>query len=219
MNCKCKRRKVQIEEAEALAKMRLEEAALDAEEKLLACSELGSSVTSSRNFKSHRSKTSLNIGPNYNQTKEPKTIKLFNSPDTKRPGSTECLNVTNTEKVPLLNTALSCQSCNKTQAEPDRTKNKVEDKQCKTALNPTVKEFTHSSILPTAKGNYINSAKTRDTVSHYQSNVPVTPLLSESTILQTYLDRQGRNEYVSDRLRRHESGFCILRKSDSASYG
>ena len=189
--------KAQIEEAEALAKMRLEEAALDAEEKLLACSELGSSVTSSRNFKSHRSKTSSNIGPNYNQTKEPKTIKLFNSPDTKRPGSTDSFKVTNTEKVPFLNTALSCQSCNKTQTEPDRTKNKVEDKQCKTALNPTAKEFTHNSILPTAKGNYINSAKTRDTVSHYQSNVPVTPLLSESTILQTYLDRQGRNEYVN----------------------
>ena len=98
--------KAQIEEAEALAKMRLEEAALDAEEKLLACSELGSSVTSSRNFKSHRSKTSLNIGPNYNQTKEPKTIKLFNSPDIKRPGSTDSFNVTNTEKVPFLNTAL-----------------------------------------------------------------------------------------------------------------
>ena len=57
--------KAQIEEAEALAKMRLEKAALDAEEKLLACSELGSSVTSSRNFKSHRSKTSLNIGTNF----------------------------------------------------------------------------------------------------------------------------------------------------------
>ena len=97
----------------------------------------------------------------------------------------------------MLYTALSCQSCNKTQAEPDRTKNKVEDKQCKTALNSTAKEFTHNSILPTAKGNYINSAKTRDTVSHYHSNIPVTPLLSESTILQTYLDRQGRNEYVS----------------------
>ena len=133
--------KAQIEEAEALAKMRLEEAALDAEEKLLACSELGSSVNSSRNFKSHRSKTSLNIGINLHQTKEPKTIKLFNSPDTKRPGCTDSFNVTNTEKVPLLNTALSCQSCNKTQAEPDRTKNKVKDKQCKTALNPTVKVF------------------------------------------------------------------------------
>ena len=42
--------KAQIEEAEALAKMRSEEAALDAKEKLLFCSELGSSVTSSRNF-------------------------------------------------------------------------------------------------------------------------------------------------------------------------
>ena len=189
--------KAQIEEAEALARMRLEEAALDAEEKLLACSELSSSVTSSRNFKSHWSKTSLNIGTNLHQTKEPKTIKLFNSPGTKRPGSTDSFKVTNTEKVPLLNTALSCQSCNKTQAEPDRTKNKVEDKQCKIALNSTAKEFTHSSILPTAKGNYINSAKARDIVSHYQSNVPVTPLLSESTMLQTYLDRQGRNEYVN----------------------
>ena len=56
--------KAQIEEAEAFATMRLEEAALDAEEKLLACSELGSSVTSSRNFKDHRSKTSLSIGTN-----------------------------------------------------------------------------------------------------------------------------------------------------------
>ena len=89
----------------------------------------------------------------------------------------------------MLNTALSCQSCNKTQAEPDRIDNNVEDKQCKTALNPTAKEFTHSSILPTAKGNYINSAKTHDTVLHYQSN--------ESTILQTYLDRHGRIEYVN----------------------
>ena len=189
--------KAQIEEAEVLAKMRLEEAALDAEEKLRSCSELGSSITSSRNFRSHRSKMSINIGTNIHQTKEPKTIKLFNSPDTKLPGSADSFKVTNTEKVPLLNTALSCQSCNKTQAEADRTKNKVEDKQCKTALNPTAKEFTHSSILSTAKGNYINSAKTRDTVSHYQSNVPVTPLLSESPILQTYLDGQGRNEYVS----------------------
>ena len=136
--------KAQIEEAEALAKMR------------------GSSVTSSRNFKSHRSKTSLNIGPNHNQTKELKTIKLFNSPDTKRPGITDSFNVTNTEP-----TALSCQSCNKIQAEPDRTTNKVEDKQFKTALNPIAKEFTYSSILPSAKGNYINSAKTHDTVSHY----------------------------------------------------
>ena len=41
--------KTLIEEAEVLAKIRLKEAALDAEEKLLACSELGSSVTSSRN--------------------------------------------------------------------------------------------------------------------------------------------------------------------------
>ena len=143
--------KAQFEEAKALAKMRLEEAALDAEEKLLAYSELGSSVTCSRNFKSHRSKTSSNVGPNYNQTKEPKTIKLFNSPDTKRPGSTDSFKVTNTEKVPLLNTALSCQSCNKTQTEPDRTKNKVEDKQCKTALNPTAKELLITVFYPLLK--------------------------------------------------------------------
>ena len=180
--------KIQIEEAEALAKMRLEEAALDAEEKLLAYCELGSSVTSSRNFRSHRPKTSLHIGPNHNQTKEPKTIKLFNFPDTKRPA-----NVTNTEKVPLLNAALSCQSCNKTQAESDRTKNKVEDKQCKTTLNPTAKEFTHSSILPTA----ILILQKHMILSRIIKVMFLTPLLSESTILQTYLDRQGRNEYVN----------------------
>ena len=62
--------KARAEEAEALAKLRLEEAALDAEEKLLACSERGSSVTSLRSSKSRRSKTEINI------TAKPKTIDL-----------------------------------------------------------------------------------------------------------------------------------------------
>ena len=66
----------------------------------------------------------------------------------------------------LLNTVPSCKRCNKTQAEPDRIKNKVEKKQCKIKLNPTAKKYTHNSILLTAKSNHTKSAKTYDTVLH-----------------------------------------------------
>ena len=98
----------------------------------------------------------------------------------------------------MLNTVLNYQRGNKTQAEPDRTKNTAEEKQCITLLNPTAKEFIHNNVLPTAKNSHIvESAKAYNTELYSQSNVPVIPLLSESALLQTYLDRQGKNEYVN----------------------
>ena len=61
------------------------------------------------------------------------------------------MTVINAKKIPLLNTALSCQSCNKTQAEPDRTEIKVEEKQCKTALNPMLKSLFITAFYPLLK--------------------------------------------------------------------
>ena len=122
-----------------------------------------------------------------------------------------------------LNAAFSCQSCNKTQAEPDRTKNKVEEKQCKTALDPIAKDLIQrpkdlkvTILLNLLKLMILN----RILKSMFLSNLA---LLAKSAILQTYLDRQARNEYVNLASQmaydRCESGLCVLRKSSSASYG
>ena len=59
---------------------------------MLAYSVLGLFVTSSRNSKRHRSKTSLNIDTYLYRTTKPKTIELFDSSDTKLPGSMESFN-------------------------------------------------------------------------------------------------------------------------------
>ena len=53
---------------------------------------------------------SLNIDTNLHKTKKPKTIKLFDSPNTKLSGSTNSFNVINAEQIPMVNTALNRQS-------------------------------------------------------------------------------------------------------------
>ena len=122
--------KARAEEGEALAKLRLEQAALDAEEKLLACSERGLSVTSLRSSKSRRSKTARNTAAKQ-QTTESKNIRLPDYPVTKPRKLAENY-VQKVKRKPLHKTSLTRQSCNLTIDEPANTK--LGEKQWKTAF-------------------------------------------------------------------------------------
>ena len=191
--------KARAEEAEALAKLRLEEAALDAEEKLLACSERGSSVTSLRSSKSRRLKTEINITAKP-KTTDLKTITLRDS-SVAKPRQLDGSYVQMVENKPLHRASFTWQSCDLTGEKPANTK--FGEKRCKTAFNPTAKEFVYSSAQANAETNDIalltesrNDILLATSTLYVPPDVPAKPLVCESA-MQTYLDRQGRNEYVN----------------------
>ena len=193
--------KARAEEAEALAlaKLRLEEAALDAEEKLLACSERGLSVTSLRSSKSRRSKTEINITAKP-KTTDLKTINLHDS-SVAKPRQLDGSYVQMVENKPLHRASFTWQGCDLAGERPVTTK--FGEKRCKTAFNPTAKEFVYSSAQAKAETNdrallteSRNDILPATSTLYVPPDVPAKPLVCEST-MQTYLDRQGRNEYVN----------------------
>ena len=191
--------KARAEEAEALAKLRLEEAALDAEEKLLACSERGSSVTSLRSSKSRRSKTEINITAKP-KTTDLKTINLHDS-SVAKPRQLDGSNVQMVKNKPLHRASFTWQGCDLTGEKPANTK--FGEKRCKTAFNPTAKEFVCSSAQAKAETNdrallteSRNDILPATSTLYVTPDVSAKPLVCESA-MQTYLDRQGRNEYVN----------------------
>ena len=195
--------KARAEEAEALAlalaKLRLEEAALDAEEKLLACSERGSSVTSLRSCKSRRSKTEINI------TAKPKTTDLntinLHDSSVAKPRQLDGSYVQMVKNKPLHRASFTWQGCDLTGEKPVTTK--FGEKRCKTAFNPTAKEFVYSSAQAKVETNdralltkSRNDILPATSTLYVPPDVPAKPLVCESA-MQTYLDRQGRNEFVN----------------------
>ena len=193
--------KARAEEAEALAlaKLRLEEAALDAEEKLLACSERGSSVTSLRSSKSRRSKTEINITAKL-KTTDLKTINLHDS-SVAKPCQLDGSNVQMVKNKPLHRASFTWQGCDLTGEKPANTK--FGEKRCKTAFNSTAKKFVCSSAQAKAETNdrallteSRNDILPATSTLYVPPDVPAKPLVCESA-MQTYLDRQGRNEYVN----------------------
>ena len=145
-------------EAEALARLRVEEAALDAEEKLLACSELGSAVTGLRSSETCRSKLSSAVSC------RPKT-KLSKS------------------RVSLSQPPIEPSS----DAEKENCKpraNVVEptvETQCRYSLNPAAKEFVRDSVLPT---NTVSNAFNRgyNATLFAGPHVATTPSACESAM-------------------------------------
>ena len=182
-----------------MAKLRLEEAALDAEEKLLACSERGSSVTSLRSSKSRRSKTEINITAKP-KTTDLKTINLHDS-SVAKPRQLDGSYVQMVKNKPLHRASFTWQGCDLTGEKPANTK--FGEKRCKTAFNPTAKEFVCSSAQAKAETNdrallteSRNDILPATSTLYVPPDVPAKPLVCESA-MQTYLDRQGRNEYVN----------------------
>ena len=159
-------------EAEALARLRAEEAALDAEEKLLACSELSSTVTSLRSSKTCRSKLSSALSckpkPRHSKSRVSLSKPLI-----------EPSNVAEKQNCkPLANVM-----------EP------TVEKQCRYSLNPAAKEFVRDNVLPTnAVSNAFNQGCNATLFA--EPHVATTPSACESA-MKTYLDRQGRNEFIS----------------------
>ena len=185
------RAKVEEEQAEALAKIRLQEAALEAEEKLLACSELGSTVTSLRSSKTRRSKPS----PTWSKSKNLKSrLSVCNSPT--EPKIVGGVNAQSGAEIKSSNknshTPLRC-----AQALVESTTHALEptvEKQCRYSLNPTAKEFVRNRVFPANTDTLFDQGNI--TAAPVETYVVPTPSICESA-MKTYLDRQGRNEYIN----------------------
>ena len=174
--------------------MRLEEAALEAEEKLLACSDFGSAVTSSRSFKSRRSKVS-SMSRVKRRVLKPQNCLPKSSV---RPSNyMETVNVrTAAVNNPLLKNINNEGWHVQSRPEPVAcfTEPPVEQ-QRGNSLNPSAKEFICNTDLP-AKADAIAYTQNNNTTQPAETYVAPTPPTCESTI-GTYLDRQGRNEYIN----------------------
>ena len=183
----------QIEEAEMLAKLRLEEAALEAEEKLLACSELGSSAISLRSAKSRRSKSSILSAKS--KVGKPRTTfdKHSVNPNNIVDSSVAFSNVKS--KSPTTNVVNHLTRAQNTLKPPVQVIEPTVDEQNRYFLNPTAKEFERGTVSR-SKAETIANTQDGPTTVPAKTYVAATPSACDSA-MKTYLERQGRNEYIN----------------------
>ena len=159
------------EEEEALASLMLERAEIDAEEKRIACSEVGSS------FLSGRSKKRSNVGPSRLSCLQPQAFQLSKSLQREKPFSNE--NPRTLDNQGSINLIVN-ETAPKLVKESREFYHDAKSNPIDCRLN-----------VPVTEGNHRRVSTLNAQTPHFNIGY------GESSAMESYLERQGRNEYIN----------------------